>query len=79
MLTVRIEEFPFEEQSNHGPKVFMRKLVASIGNSDESNAPVFSSIDQTAGIVFISDFSRKLIEAFHKRLAIPYTVVLLNP
>lgn len=122
MLTIGIEEFPFKHHSNQGPKVFLRRLAASIehqrlaaltkpkyghcdialfkntvknefrpfalrvdgiyfdrqdtlGDSDALNAPIFSSIEQAAGIVFISDFSRKLVEAFHATLTIPYKVI----
>lgn len=47
----------------------------TVGDSDALNAPIFESIERAAGMVFISDFARQLVEAFHRPLTIPYTVI----
>jgi glycosyltransferase involved in cell wall biosynthesis len=47
----------------------------TVGDSDTLNTPIFASIDRAAGMVFISDFARRLVEAFYRPLTIPYTVI----
>lgn len=45
------------------------------GDTEELNKTIFDSIDRASGIVFISDFSRLLVEKFHKKVNKPYTVI----
>jgi len=47
----------------------------TVGDTDTLNAPIFASIDRTAGMVFISEFARKLVESFYHPLAIPSMVI----
>lgn len=47
----------------------------TLGDSEELNAPIFSSIDKSVGVVFISDFSRKIVEKFHHKMNLPYTII----
>lgn len=46
-----------------------------VGDSDALNRPIFDSIDRAAGIVFISDFSRRLVDAFHHPVTCPSTII----
>lgn len=46
-----------------------------LGDSDALNTPIFDSIDRATGLVFISEFSMHLVEAFHGPIRKPYTVV----
>lgn len=47
----------------------------TMGDSKLLNGRIFRSIDEAAGVVFISDFSRKLIFNNHKPLAKPVAVI----
>ena len=37
----------------------------TLGRNERLNAPIFSAIDRSAGVFYISEFSRRLIEHFH--------------
>lgn len=40
-------------------------LKNTLGATDRLNAPIFSGIDRSAGVFYISEFSRRLVEHFH--------------
>ena len=50
-------------------------LMHTLGNTEKINARIFKAIDASAGIFYISDFSRQLIEHFHGVPGQPYTVI----
>jgi glycosyltransferase involved in cell wall biosynthesis len=50
-------------------------LMHTLGNTERLNARIFKAIDASAGIFYISDFSRQLIEHFHGVPTQPYTVI----
>jgi glycosyltransferase involved in cell wall biosynthesis len=49
----------------------------TVGNTEKLNADIFSSIDKSDGVIFISEFSKKMVEKFHKKILKP-TVIIHN-
>ncbi len=50
-------------------------LEETLGSNEKLNAPIFRSIERASGVVFISDFSRRLVFRFYGALNKPYTVI----
>jgi len=50
-------------------------LEETLGSNESLNAPIFRSIERASGVVFISDFSRRLVFRFFKELEKPWTVI----
>jgi len=50
-------------------------LKETLGSNEKLNSPIFRSVEQAAGVVFISDFSRQLIFRFYGGLKKPHTVI----
>jgi glycosyltransferase involved in cell wall biosynthesis len=47
----------------------------TVGDTEKLNAGIFSSIDKSDGVIFISVFSKKMVEKFHKKLTKPAVVI----
>jgi glycosyltransferase involved in cell wall biosynthesis len=45
------------------------------GDTYKLNKNIFDSIDKALGVIFISEFSKKMVEKFHGKLTIPNTVI----
>ena len=47
----------------------------TFGNTNILNKKIFKSIDDSSGLIFISEFSKNMVEAFHNKINKPYTVI----
>ena len=47
----------------------------TVGNTEKLNAGIFSSIDKSDGVIFISEFSKKMVEKFHRKILKPNVVI----
>lgn len=47
----------------------------TLGDSDIMNSPIFKSIDEASGVVFISEFCKESVEKFHKKILKPNIVI----
>ena len=81
--------FPFYEValfSVYNKSIYNKKYVLRVdgiyfdilntyGNTDFLNKKIFDSIDKAEGIVFISEFSKKIVERFHGKIDKPNIVI----
>jgi len=47
----------------------------TLGPNEKLNRPIFESIENASGIVYISNFSKRLIETFFKKIDKPYIII----
>lgn len=47
----------------------------TFGNTNTLNKKIFDSIDDSSGVIFISEFSKIMVEAFHGRINKPYSII----
>jgi glycosyltransferase involved in cell wall biosynthesis len=47
----------------------------TIGDSDKMNSDIFSSIKMSNGVIFISDFCRKLVETFNGKVSKSFVII----
>lgn len=47
----------------------------TVGNTEKLNARIFSPIDNSDGVIFISEFSKKMVEKFHGKILKPHTII----
>lgn len=50
-------------------------LDNTVGNNDILNETIFKSIDNASGIIFQSQFSKKLVEKFYGKIDKPYEII----
>ena len=46
-----------------------------LGSNEILNRPIYRSMDNACGIVYVSDFSKRLIENFYKKINKPYAII----
>ncbi len=54
--------------------IFFDKKNTAI-NTFEANKEIFESIDNSAGTIFVSEFTKNLVKKFHKNLKVPNVVI----
>ena len=47
----------------------------TVGDTKKLNAGIFSSIDKSDGVIFISEFSKKMVEKFHRKISKPNVII----
>lgn len=47
----------------------------TFGNTESLNKKIFNSIDDSSGVIFISEFSKKMVESFHGRIKKPNIII----
>jgi len=47
----------------------------TVGNSDALNRTIFQGIENASGVVFVSEFSRNIVEKFYKKPSVPTTII----
>ena len=47
----------------------------TFGNTKNLNKKIFNSIDNSSGVIFISEFSKQMVESFHGKINKPNTII----